>query len=70
MNEEDIGTIKTIETAEGVCIEAEIVRVYCPACGEEFIGTKRGAGGFIAGHMTYHEFVNKQDMIVNEMGGV
>ncbi len=70
MKEEDIGKIKTIETAEGICIEAEIVRVYCPACGEEFIGTKRGAGGFVAGHQAYHEFVNRQDMIMNEMGGV
>ena len=68
-DEAEIGTIKTIHTPQGVSIDAEIVRVYCPACGEEFIGTKRGAGGFIAGHSAYHEFENKQDMIVSSMGG-
>jgi len=69
MNTDDVGTTKTIGTDEGVSIDAEIVRVYCPACGEEFIGTKRGAGGFIAGHEAYHEFVNRQDLIITSMGG-
>ena len=68
--EADIGTIQTIGTAEGTCIEAEIVRVHCPACGEEFIGTKRGAGGFVAGHQAYHEFHNAQDLILRALGGV
>jgi len=69
---------KIMEEQEQMCVKypsgiepaAEIVRVYCPACGEEFIGTKRGAGGFIAGHQTYHEHENRLDLIVHTLGGV
>ena len=64
------GDIITIETKDGIQIDAEIVRISCPACGEEFIGCKRSAGGFIAGHQAYHEFTNAHDMIINNMGGV
>jgi hypothetical protein len=39
-------------------------------CGEEFIGTKRDAGGFIAGHRAYHEHENMSDLIAESMGGV
>jgi predicted RNA-binding Zn-ribbon protein involved in translation (DUF1610 family) len=67
--EENIGKIVTITTIGGTEIDSEIVRVYCPACGEEFIGSKRQAGGFIAGHQSYHEFVNAQDLILTSMGG-
>jgi predicted RNA-binding Zn-ribbon protein involved in translation (DUF1610 family) len=63
------GDIETVRTDDGVQVDAEIVRVSCPACGEEFIGTKRSAGGFVAGHSAYHEFVNSQDMIIHAMGG-
>ena len=68
--EESVGTIvEQVDSPEGSTFMAEIVQVFCPACGEQFVGTKRGAGGFIAGHVAYHEFVNAQDMMVNQMGG-
>ena len=64
-----VGDIVEIESSEGITIEAEIVKVTCPVCGEEHIGTKRASGGFIAGHQAYHEFVNATDMIMSTMGG-
>jgi len=69
MNEDDVGTIRTVELSDGTMHDCEIVQVYCPACGEKFTGTKRGAGGFIAGHQAFHEFENAQDMIVSSLGG-
>ena len=68
--EEDIGRIVTIRRNDGTYVEAEVVRVFCPLCTEEFIGTKRDAGGFIAGHRAYHEHENMSDMIAESMGGV
>lgn len=67
--EEDIGKIMDIKYATGIEMLAEIVKVSCPACGEEFIGTKRGAGGFIAGHEAYHRHENSLDLIVHTLGG-
>ena len=68
--EESIGTIvEQVDTPEGTTFNAEIVQVFCPACGEQFVGTKRGAGGFIAGHRAYHEFENTADLRANQMGG-
>ena len=69
LTEEDIGTIITIISTDGYYKQATIVKVVCPDCGEEFLGTKRHAGGFIAGHRAYHEFVNSLDSIVESMGG-
>ena len=69
LSEEDVGEILDMICEDGVYKRAEIVKVFCPACGEEFIGTKRHAGGFIAGHEAYHEFENKQDMLMVQMGG-
>jgi hypothetical protein len=54
------GDIITYATQDGVYIEAEIVKVACPQCLEEFIGNKREAGGFLAGHLHYHEFILQQ----------
>jgi|TARA_B100000035_G_scaffold290177_1_gene277103 uncharacterized protein (UPF0212 family) len=68
--EEDIGNIMNVISTDGYYLQAEIVRVCCPACGEEFLGTKRHAGGFIAGHRAYHEFENSQDTMVEQMGGI
>jgi len=65
---EDI--IPVILTENGTYYDSEIVKLTCPACGESFKGIKREAGGFIAGHKTYHEFVNAQDIIVEFMGGI
>ena len=31
--------------------------------------SKRGAGGFVAGHQAYHEFENAQDLMIQGMGG-
>ena len=66
---EDIGEIIDIISKDGMYKRAEIVAVTCPACGEEFIGTKRHAGGFIVGHRAYHEFENKTNLIMMSMGG-
>lgn len=66
----NIGDIVEISSIHGVEFDAEVVRVACPACGEEFMGTKRGAGGFIAGHHAYHEFENSMDVLVSSLGGV
>lgn len=68
--EDDIGMFVTLVREDGTYVEAEIVRVFCPLCGEEFIGTKRDAGGFIAGHKAYHEHENMSDLIAESMGGV
>ena len=70
LTDEDVGEILDMICQDGVYKRAEIVKVYCPACGEEFIGTKRHAGGFIVGHKAFHEFENAQDLIVVNMGGV
>jgi predicted RNA-binding Zn-ribbon protein involved in translation (DUF1610 family) len=69
LNEEDIGEILDMICQDGVYKRAEVVKVFCPACGEEFIGTKRHAGGFIAGHQAFHEFENNQDAMMISMGG-
>jgi len=69
LTEEDIGQITNIIATDGYYIQAEIVKVSCPACGEEFMGTKRHAGGFIAGHRAFHEFENEMDVIIQKLGG-
>ena len=69
LSEEDIGHIMTIIATDGYYKQAEIVKVSCPACGEEFLGTKRHAGGFIAGHRAFHEFENSLDTIFENLGG-
>ena len=69
LTEADVGEILDLICQDGVYKRAEIVKVFCPACGEEFIGTKRHAGGFIAGHQAYHEFENQQDVMMMQMGG-
>ena len=70
ISEEDIGHILSIIATDGYYKQAEIVKVTCPVCGEQFLGTKRHAGGFIAGHRAYHEFENEQDLRVEQMGGI
>ena len=70
LTEEDIGMISNVIATDGYYLQAEIVKVCCPACGEEFLGTKRHAGGFIAGHRAYHEFENSMDVIIENLGGV
>ena len=70
LTEEDIGMISNVIATDGYYLQAEIVKVCCPACGEEFLGTKRHAGGFIGGHRAYHEFENAQDLRVEQMGGI
>ena len=69
LTEEDLEKVMNIISTDGYYIQAEIVQVTCPVCGEEFLGTKRHAGGFIAGHEAYHEFINKQDLIMVNLGG-
>ena len=69
LTDEDLDKIMTIISTDGYYLQAEIVKVTCPVCGEEFLGTKRHAGGFIAGHQAYHEFQNNQDALMVQMGG-
>ena len=69
ITEEDIGKMIDIISTDGYYPQAEIVRVTCPACGEQFMGTKRHAGGFIAGHRSFHEFENEMDVMITSMGG-
>jgi len=68
--EEDVGNIVNVISTDGFYKQAEIVKVVCPACLEEFLGTKRHAGGFIAGHRAYHEFENSMDTMLEQMGGI
>jgi len=67
--EEEMGDIINVITKDGVYTRSEIVKITCPACGEEFLGTKRHAGAFISGHKAYHEFVNETDKLITSMGG-
>tara|TARA_Y100000004_G_scaffold63060_1_gene70632 strand:- start:500 stop:742 length:243 start_codon:yes stop_codon:yes gene_type:complete len=69
LTEDDIDNIVDILSTDGYYPQAQIVKVTCPACGEAFLGTKRHAGGFIAGHKAYHEFENQMDVMIKEMGG-
>ena len=69
LTEEDIGEMLDIISKDGLYKRAEIVKIFCPACGEQFIGTKRHAGGFVAGHQAFHEFENSQDALMISMGG-
>ena len=57
---------------DGEAYETQVTagEVVCPVCGEEFLGTRRHAGGFIAGHRAYHEFEREQDMRIEQMGGI
>ena len=71
INDVEVGdVISAIVTETGIYYDCEVVQVTCPACGESFKGTKRDAGGFIAGHQAYHEFNNIQDLMIKSMGGV
>ena len=52
---------------DGYYKQATIVKVVCPVCFEEFLGTKRHAGGFIAGHRAYHEFDDNSNILKEEV---
>ena len=69
LTEDDVEKIRERISTDGYYLQAEIVKVTCPVCGEEFLGTKRHAGGFIAGHQAYHEFKNSKDALMVQMGG-
>ena len=64
LTEEDIGHMLTVISTDGYYKQAMIVKVGCPVCFEEFLGTKRHAGGFIAGHRAYHEFDDKSNILM------
>jgi hypothetical protein len=70
LTEDDIDKVIDVLSTDGFYPQAAIVKVTCPSCGEAFLGTKRHAGGFVAGHQTYHEFENRFDVMVSDMGGV
>lgn len=70
LTEEEVDKVMDVISTDGYYTQAQIVKVTCPHCGEEFLGTKRHAGGFISGHQVYHEFVNSQDLIITKMGGI
>ena len=69
LTEEELGKIMNVISSDGYYLNTEIVKVTCPACGEEFLGTKRHAGGFVAGHEAYHNFENTQDLLIAGLGG-
>ena len=52
------GDMITYATNEGIYIGAEIVKVQCQICLEEFIGNKKSAGVFLHGHAEYHLYIN------------
>ena len=70
LSDEDIGEIISIISKDGIYLRSEIVRVCCHICGEEFIGTKRHAGGFLSGHQVYHESIIKESIRATQQGGV
>lgn len=52
---DDVGKeIEELVDENGTTLNAKIVHVFCQVCGEEFIGTRRQAGGFLGGHECYH----------------
>lgn len=61
------GDIITFANSEGIFIDSEIVKVICPYCIEEFIGSKKHSGEFLAGHEYYHLHINDR---VDSMGGI
>ena len=70
LTEDEVDKVMDVISTDGYYRQAQIVKVTCPHCGEEFLGTKRHAGGFISGHQVYHEFVNSQDLLITKMGGI
>ena len=66
LTEEEIGIIMDVIATDGYYKQAMIVKVVCPVCFEEFLGTKRHAGGFIAGHRAYHEFNDNSNILKEE----
>jgi len=66
LTEEEIGIIMDVIATDGYYKQAMIVKVVCPVCFEEFLGTKRHAGGFIAGHRAYHEFDDNSNILMEE----
>ena len=54
------GEIISYATQDGIYLYAEIVKVICSMCLEEFIGNKREAGGFISGHQIYHQYAEER----------
>ena len=66
LTEEEIGLIMDVIATDGYYKQAMIVKVVCPVCFEEFLGTKRHASGFIAGHRTYHEFDDNSNILKEE----
>ena len=70
LTEDEVDKVMDVISTDGYYRQAQIVKVTCPHCGEEFLGTKRQAGGFISGHQVYHEFVNSQDLLITKMGGI
>lgn len=70
LSDEDVEEIINIISKDGIYLRSEIVRVSCPICGEEFIGTKRHAGGFLGGHQVYHESIIREYENAIKHGGV
>ena len=63
----DIGKeIDALSDENGMTLNVKIVHVFCQVCGEEFIGTRRAAGGFLGGHECYHAWEFAQAMIQAE----
>ena len=65
----EVGEVVEIQRDGVLEPAAEVVQTTCPVCGEEFIGTKREAGGFLSGHEVYHRHEMAMAVVVDEMGG-
>jgi hypothetical protein len=59
---EDIGKIVEVITENGHYIDERIVTVFCNVCGSSFTGIIREAGGFLAGHASYHAWEFQLEM--------
>lgn len=55
--------IQRLVRSDGIHHDVEVVRVTCPDCAESFTGTKRDAGGFLAGHGAYHAHEEEQSFL-------
>lgn len=48
------GNVLDIASVDSIKHRAEIVKVHCLVCGEQFTGAKDAAGLFLFGHRRFH----------------
>ena len=52
--EDDLGKKLDYDESHGSYFDERIVEVFCSICSARYIGPIRQAGGFIAGHESFH----------------